>query len=143
LMIAMSAPSALYIVSQRAAYKNWKSRVFMIPALVIIGTGIAVNNSRAVFEAIIGIHSPFIRTPKKGDDQKKAYKVPVPITGIVEIIFGLYCLYSLFCYIQFKKYLIGPFLAIYALGYLYIGILTVFHGRLNAIQCYEVVKENT
>lgn len=131
LFFSMSAPSALYMVSQKAGYSHWLSRIIYLPVLVITGTGIALSNSRAVFEALIGHKSPFIRTPKKGDLQKKAYKTSLPVSAVLEILLGLYCAFSFVMYIQNGKYLVGPFLGIYATGYLYTGILTLAHAAVT------------
>jgi len=127
LLFSMSAPSALYLVSQRAAYTNWVSRIIWLPVLIVIGTGIAISNSRAVFEALIGKKSGFIRTPKKGDAEKKVYATTLPVSALIEIAMGIYCTVSFFAYLSYGLYLVGPFLAIYASGFLYTGFLTLAH----------------
>lgn len=59
----------LYALSQALLYGGsslpgrWLARM---PFLVLLGIGIAVNNSRAVLEALFGLSSPFERTPKTG-----------------------------------------------------------------------------
>ena len=125
---SMMAPSTLYFVSQRASYQDWFRRVSYLPFLVVIGVGIAVSNSRAVIEAIIGRKSGFVRTPKKGDREIKHYKIRLPWSGIVEIALGAYCAWSLGYYLAAGKYLVGPFLAAYASGFLFIGLLTLAHA---------------
>lgn len=129
LLFSMTAPSALYLISQRAAYKNWFARILWLPVLVVVGTGIAVSNSRAVFEAIIGKKSEFIRTPKKGDVQKKTYKAVIPVSALIEIGLGCYCTASFFAYMAYGKYLVGPFLAIYSAGFLFTGLMTIAQVR--------------
>jgi len=125
LALSMAAPSALYLVSQRAAYSDWPRRMTALPLLVMVGVGLAVSNSRAVFEALIGRESGFVRTPKRGDREIKAYRIHLPWTSVVEIGVGVYCLFSLHIYLGAAKYLIGPFLAIYAAGFLFVGFLTL------------------
>jgi len=124
LLFAMTAPSALYFVSQRAAYNDWKRKVLFLPFLVAVGTGLAVSNTRAVLEAVCGIKSGFIRTPKKGDRGVKNYRVKMPWTAFLEIILGFYCAVSLFYYLSMGKYFVGPFLAVYTAGFLFTGFLT-------------------
>lgn len=122
----MMAPSSLYLVSQQAAYsRDWPRRVLCLPALVVMGVGLAVSNSKAVFEALVGRKSGFIRTPKKGDREKKRYRVRLPWTALVELAVGAYCMASLTVYLLQGKYLVGPFLAMYAAGFLFIGLLTL------------------
>ncbi|MDY6971359.1 MAG: glycosyltransferase [Thermodesulfobacteriota bacterium] len=125
---SMVAPTMLYFVGQRAGYPDWLKRIIYLPFLVIIGVGIAVSNSRAVLEAIIGKESGFVRTPKRGHREIKRYTVTVPWSAFLEILVGLYCACSLQYYLLAGKYLIGPFLAIYTAGFLFIGMLTVFHS---------------
>jgi cellulose synthase/poly-beta-1,6-N-acetylglucosamine synthase-like glycosyltransferase len=125
---SMIAPSTLYIVSQRAVYPDYFKRIIYMPFLVIVGVGIAVSNSRAVLEAIIGRESGFVRTPKRGDREIKRYTVTVPWSAFFEILMGIYCVLSLKYYLSAGKYLVGPFLAIYAAGFLFIGFLTIFHA---------------
>jgi cellulose synthase/poly-beta-1,6-N-acetylglucosamine synthase-like glycosyltransferase len=125
LALSMAAPSALYLVSQRAAYPDWRRRITALPLLVMVGVGLAVSNSRAVLEALIGRESGFVRTPKRGDREIKAYRIHLPWTSVAEIGVGAYCLFSLHIYLGAAKYLIGPFLAIYAAGFLFVGFLTL------------------
>jgi hypothetical protein len=129
LVISMSAPSMLYIYSQKYIYVNWKKRVLRLPFLVIIGVGIAVSNSKAVFEALVGIKSDFIRTPKKGDREKKRYKHSKSRIAVVEMTLGLYCFISFLVYLAAGKYLVGPFLFIYSLGFLCVGTRTWLEGN--------------
>lgn len=125
LLLSMTAPSALYLVSQRAAYRDWPRRVLFMPFLVVLGVGIAISNTRAVAEALAGHESPFIRTPKRGDREIKRYRTSLPGLAFAEILMGCYCVFSLHFYLDAGKYLIGPFLAMYAMGFLFIGVLTL------------------
>src|SRR6476659_1473391 len=54
-----------YMVCQREIYKDqWITRLKYLPLLMSIGIGLAVNNARAVFEAVAGKQTEFARTPK-------------------------------------------------------------------------------
>lgn len=125
--ISMLAPSALYAVSQQAAYEHWGRHLLMLPLLVVIGIGIALSNTQAVFEALAGRPSEFVRTPKRGELTKKAYPLKLPAMALLEIMLGLYCTWSLAVYLSAGKYLVGPFLGAYAAGFLFIGLLSVVH----------------
>src|ERR671918_1485713 len=65
-VFATCGPSAIYVSSQRVLYPDWRSKVRWIPLLTLIGTGIALNNSRAVIEGLRLSGGNFIRTPKLG-----------------------------------------------------------------------------
>jgi len=132
--LATFGPSSMYIFSQRILYRDWKSRIRYLPFLMCLGTGIAVNNTKAVLEALFGIESGFIRTPKygiksKGDRWKdKRYSIPLNSVSILEFFLGLYSLTGLFMFLFFSKYLISPFLFIYTAGFFYVFFLSVKHG---------------
>ena len=129
LAMAMAAPSTLYLISQRASYeKDWLGRVVYLPFLVAVGIGIAISNTRAVLEALMGHESPFVRTPKKGDREFMPYRIRLPWSGFLEIALGIYCAGSLGYYLAAGKYLVGPFLAAYAAGFLFVGLLTLAHA---------------
>lgn len=56
-----------YIVAQQAIRpKSWWKEIFYLPVLLALGVGMAVNNAKAVLEAVIGHQSGFVRTPKYG-----------------------------------------------------------------------------
>jgi hypothetical protein len=99
-----------------------------------LGTGIAVNNTKAVLEALFGIKSGFIRTPKYGIQDKaeswqsKRYTIPLSSISILEFLLGLYSLTGLLMFLFFSKYLVSPFLLIYTSGFFYVFFLSVKHG---------------
>lgn len=120
ILISLTGPSALYCVSQfsQGHRKGWN--LLHLPGLVCIGVGIALSNTRAVLEAFTGVDSPFVRTPKSGD-QIKQYSFKANWFPILEILMGIYCAFSFAYYLQAGKYIIGQFLLIYTLGFLTVG----------------------
>ena len=134
LCLATFGPSSLYLFSQRILYRNWKSRIKYLPFLMCLGTGIAVNNTKAILEALFDIKSGFIRTPKYGIQNKgeswrsKRYVIPLTSISVLELFLGLYSLTGLLMFLFFSKYLISPFLFIYTSGFFYVFFLSVKHG---------------
>jgi len=134
LCLATFGPSSLYLFSQRILYRDWKTRIKYLPFLMCLGTGIAVNNTKAVLEALVGIKSGFIRTPKYGIQKKgenwknKHYAIPLNAISILEFFLGLYSLTGLLMFLFFSKYLVSPFLLIYTSGFFYVFFLSVKHG---------------
>jgi cellulose synthase/poly-beta-1,6-N-acetylglucosamine synthase-like glycosyltransferase len=124
-LLSMMAPSTLYCVSQRAAYRDWRRRLPRLPLLVLLGVGLAAYNSRAVVEALLGHQSAFVRTPKRGASETVRYRVQVPWGAFPELFLGGYCLLSLTAYWSHGRLFVGPFLAIYALGFLSVGLLAL------------------
>jgi cellulose synthase/poly-beta-1,6-N-acetylglucosamine synthase-like glycosyltransferase len=132
--LATCGPSSMYMFSQQIIYKDWKRRIKFIPLLMCLGTGIAVNNTKAVLEALLNLPSSFIRTPKYGIRarcdrwQGKCYAIPLSPLSVIELLFGLYSLAGLCLFLFFGKYLVSPFLVIYTLGFFYVFFLSVMQG---------------
>jgi hypothetical protein len=134
LCLATLGPSSMYIFSQRILYSDWKTRIKYLPFLMCLGTGIAVNNTKAVLEALLNIQSGFIRTPKYGINKKgdrwkgKQYSIPLTTVSVLEFFLGIYSLAGLLMFLLFSKYLVSPFLLIYTCGFFYVFFLSVKHG---------------
>jgi cellulose synthase/poly-beta-1,6-N-acetylglucosamine synthase-like glycosyltransferase len=134
LCLATFGPSSMYLFSQRLLYKDWKNRIKYLPFLMCIGTGIAVNNTKAVLEALFDIKSGFIRTPKYGIQHRqdrwrgKHYSIPLNSVSILEFFLGLYSLAGLILFLFFSKYLVSPFLLIYTAGFFSVFFLSIKHG---------------
>lgn len=130
MIAASSGPSLMYMVSQYFIGNKIHKKILLIPPLMLIGTGLAVNNAKAVIEALIKYDTPFHRTPKKGETRVKATYRPIKdITSLLEILVGLYCLVCYQMFIGFSSLLVSPFLVIYAAGFLFVGILSIVHFR--------------
>ncbi len=67
MLLALLGPSTLYCAAQLLKGGDWRRTVLLLPALIALGIGLAVNNSRAVWEALRSQQGgEFIRTPKLG-----------------------------------------------------------------------------
>ncbi|MFO7693931.1 MAG: glycosyltransferase family 2 protein [Vicinamibacterales bacterium] len=133
-----------YIVSQREIHPAWKSRLRYIPFLMALGIGLAVNNTRAVIEALARHETAFARTPKygieRGSDQwaGKKYQQAVAVQPLIEIALGLYFTMTVFYALANGIYGTLPFLVLFQVGFLYTGLLSVIQqfgggqGVLNA-----------
>jgi hypothetical protein len=58
---------------------------------------------------------------------KKKHKMKFPGVALLELAVGAYCIFGLFEYIDARVFLIGPFLALYAIGFLSVGVLSIAH----------------
>ncbi len=127
MVLGMTGPSAIYLSSQRYLYpQTWYRHLWYMPLLMVTGIGIAISNTCAVLEALFSHKvGEFIRTPKKGSGKKSSYKVKAKVHPLWEIALGLYCCISLGFYLYEENYLIGPFLLIYATGFLYMGFTSL------------------
>ncbi|MFQ5962754.1 MAG: glycosyltransferase [Candidatus Scalinduaceae bacterium] len=141
IFLGASAPSFLYIVSQKVGYRDWWKRCLFIPALMFIGCGVAINNTKAVLEALFNIKSDFVRTPKYGVIRRgkniiaKNYTLPVKLFFVSEILLSIYCFIGFIQYTNDKKFVFGPFLLMYAIGFFYVGILSLLQKFNEKIKC--------
>jgi cellulose synthase/poly-beta-1,6-N-acetylglucosamine synthase-like glycosyltransferase len=120
-----------YAMSQREAYRDWKSRLKYLPAVLAVGIGLAVNNSRAVLEGLFGGSGEFKRTPKygikrTGDDwQHKKYTQSMPIQPFIEVALGVYFTMTVVYALAHEIYGTVPFLMLFQFGYLYTGVMSI------------------
>jgi len=124
LLAATLGPSTLYIVATLRNPERKLTFLLWLPFLVLYGTGIAISNSIAIFEAVIGKSSAFIRTPKKGDRRKSGYRLNRSRLWLAEIFLGIYSLGSMASSIISGNYLVLPFLSLFVLGFFSVGIRT-------------------
>ena len=152
-IFATCGPSAIYVSSQRVLYPDWRSKVRWIPLLTLIGTGIAVNNSRAVIEGLRLSGGNFIRTPKFGIQRRgdrparlRAYWLKVDLLPYLELALGLYALLAFGMALVTGGIWISPFLFIYACGFLYVSLtgigesLDLITWRFRLIEEVKAVK---
>jgi cellulose synthase/poly-beta-1,6-N-acetylglucosamine synthase-like glycosyltransferase len=127
ILVSSLAPSTLYLVAQKMSRKNWKSRILSLPTLMALGVGVALNNTRAVLSALSGQKGAFIRTPKAGDKTIAVYRSKFPVASVFELVLGAYCFLGFVLYTTAEKYLVGPFLGLYAVGFCVVGVMSLAH----------------
>jgi cellulose synthase/poly-beta-1,6-N-acetylglucosamine synthase-like glycosyltransferase len=130
-------PGAYLIVIRGMYDKSWKSKAKLLPSLLIYNAGMSVNNTVAVFDAVIGKKNEFHRTPKYGivtkkdDWRDKAYNLPFTQTTLLEIFFGVYGIMGIFISIFSNNPVFVPIIAIQALGFFYIAYMSLSHTRFK------------
>jgi len=65
-LFALAGMVTAHLIAQRTLHPDWPSRLARFPWWLIASMGLAVNNTRAAAQALLGRRSPFIRTPKGG-----------------------------------------------------------------------------
>jgi cellulose synthase/poly-beta-1,6-N-acetylglucosamine synthase-like glycosyltransferase len=138
-----------YLISQREAYPDWKTRVRYLPVVMAIGIGLAINNTRAVIEALSGQAGEFTRTPKYGierrqdDWQHKKYHQAMPIQPFVEVAFGIYFTMTVVYALANGIYGTLPFLILFQFGFLYLGLMSIlqqFRGDDLLVKSAQTAK---
>ncbi|MFN7979549.1 MAG: cellulose synthase family protein [Vicinamibacterales bacterium] len=143
---ATASVANFYMVCQRELYpRTWTERLKYLPFLMSIGIGLAVNNTRAVIEALMHKQSEFARTPKyriegggngpsSGEWMAKKYRQAVLVQPLVELALGLYFTATLVYALANGIYGTVPFLMLFQVGFLYTGLLSLvqqFGGDLD------------
>jgi len=130
-------PGAYIVIIQGMYDKSWKSKAKLLPALLVYNAGMSVNNTVAVFDAVLGKKNEFLRTPKYGivtkdDDWKnKAYNLPFTQTTLLEIFFGVYGIMGIFISIFSNNPVFVPIILLQTLGFFYIAYMSLSHTRFK------------
>ncbi|YCM42704.1 glycosyltransferase [Verrucomicrobiaceae bacterium 227] len=130
LIVATFGPSVLYLTSQRYLYpKTWWRRIYWLPGMVTLGFGICLSNTRAVLEALMGVQSGFVRTPKKGDAPGKKYRTKREWIPYLEIVAAFYCVATMIGLLSQGVFGGVIFFCFYGLGFLTTGVRSLSEQR--------------
>ena len=128
---ATASVANFYMVCQRELHTDWVTRLKYLPFLMSVGIGLTVNNTRAVFEALFNQQSEFARTPKYRIEGRadewigKKYRQSFVIQPMIELGLGLYFTATVFYALGNGLYATVPFLMLFQIGFLYMGLLSV------------------
>jgi hypothetical protein len=127
-----------YALSQRELFpKTWKKCLIYLPMLMAIGIGLTVTNSKAVMEAIFGVQSAFVRTPKfrvtkKGEkSQANKYRKRLKLAPWIELALGAWFMAAIVYTFMNHNYFTAPFLILFVVGFWYTGLMSIFQGRFD------------
>ncbi len=124
LSLASVGPPLLYAVAQRRLSKRlWLRRFAYLPVLTLLGMGLCLNNSLAVWQALTNRPGPFLRTPKFSVEDRadswrgSSYALALDPVVLGEAILALYALGGVFLAVAAGKWWSVPFLLLYAAGF--------------------------
>ena len=135
-LAATASVCFFYVATQRElGLTGWK-RVKYLPFIMSLGIGLAINNAKAVIEALLNQQSAFARTPKTGSEGKsirssvkRSYLGARTMMPLIELGFGLYFSGALWFAIDAGIWTSVPFLVLFQVGFLYVGAMSLFQGR--------------
>lgn len=134
--VGFGSVAAFYVAAQRrVGLPVWRS-LLMVPFVLALDIGLAVHKTRAVCEALVGHRTGFVRTPKMALVQRgqrwaaNAYLRGSLVAGVPELVLAAWCLHGA------GSMVLGstvdpwpvPFLLLFAVGFGYVGTLSVAHG---------------
>jgi len=134
-VLASISTFLFYLYAQRAIHLDWRRRLLLFPVFMAGSMGFAVNNSRAVMEAVIGKKSEFKRTPKyriveTDDDWKKKKYVQKKIgwAVVVELLLASYFVFGIAMSISYLEIAAIPFQLMFLFGFGTVGMLSLRHA---------------
>lgn len=119
LLAGLVPPLLLYAVAQWRLQRPLR-RLLALPALMSFGTGIALANTRAAWQALRGRTSEFVRTPKHGSG-RGSYRA-APAHGLGELGLGALGLLGLIGIWNSGTPWLAPIVLLYVLGFLGQGL---------------------
>ena len=143
--------SSFYLVSQKELFpRTWLRTFLYLPALMGLGIGLTITNSKAVLEALFGIKSPFARTPKYRVVSKKEksaaakkYRKRLGLIPYVELLIGCYFALTIWYAMVNENYFTVPFLFLFVFGYWYTGIMSLMQGRFDVFGQARAAEEHS
>ena len=116
--------------------KSWLRAVLMTPVLMAAGATLTVINTKAVLEALFGVQTSFVRTPKyaitgtqtrenKKAESVKKYRSRSGFLPWIELALGSYFLFMVMYAVDTLNYLAVPLLSVFVAGYYWAAFSTL------------------
>src|SRR5687768_1357629 len=119
--------SAVWYLDEKRA-----PRLMHLPLVMGLGIGLAFSNARAVLEALLGVKSEFVRTPKYRVEEtsdatwkKKKYRRKRGLLPLLEIGFAFYFLLAIIYSSRLHMWGTIPFLLLFFFGFGYMGVMSL------------------
>ncbi len=134
-LAATASVSFFYVATQREIGQGWWGRLKYLPFLMSLGIGMAINQSKAVLEALFDRQSDFARTPKTGSEGKSSIVVKKSYRGkrswvpAIELTFATYFGIAAWYAVENDIWTSLPYILLFQLGFLYVGLSSVFEWR--------------
>ncbi|MCH7808884.1 MAG: glycosyltransferase [Planctomycetes bacterium] len=127
ILLSAFAPSLVYAYARYSLDGRWLG-FRTIPSMFVLGCGLCVNNSLAVFRGLFLRGGEFVRTPKSGSTAERvkgsSYNLTTNKMWIVELALGVYSALSFIVYYSNYHRVFSFFLLVYAIGFCVVGWLS-------------------
>lgn len=134
-VLASISTFLFYMYAQKAIHLDWRRRLLLFPVFLAGSMGFAVNNTKAVIEALIGKKTGFARTPKEGivgsapKPKVKKYKSnKFSWTVLFEILLAVYFAVGIGISMYYLEIAAIPFQLLFLLGFGTVGYLSLRHA---------------
>ena len=128
-----------FLYAQKDAGENWKKKILLFPLFLSGSMGLALNNTKALFEGLFRNDNKFVRTPKFGDKlaKEEIFKNKylafdkLDFVIIAEFALAAYSFVAILIAILRKEYSAIPFTLFYLFGF---GSIFYLSFKTNFIQ---------
>lgn len=133
-VLASISTFLFYMYGQKAIHLDWRKRILLFPVFLAGSMGLAVNNTKAVLEALVGKKTEFTRTPKDGDKapkntiKKKYRQNRVTLLVAVELLLTLYFIVGIGYSLYHLEIAAIPFQILFLLGFGTVGLMSLRHA---------------
>jgi hypothetical protein len=128
-VFATSSHALFFLLpGRRGARKAWR----VLPAVLALGTGMAVAQSLAVFDALRGRRSAFVRTPKRGDGSG-SYRAGNVGSGWIELALSAWHVVGILGAAALERWGSIPFMLLFASGFAWVGLLALSERKQLAV----------
>lgn len=134
-VLASVSTFLFYTYAQKAIHIDWRKRLLLFPVFLAGSMGFAVNNTKAVLEALIGKKTGFARTPKDGMigtkpvAKKSDYKLKkVSTVVVIELLLTLYFVAGIIISAIYLEIAAMPFQLLFLLGFGTVGYMSLRHA---------------
>lgn len=130
-ILALISTFLLYTTAQKNIYQNWIKKSLIFPVFLVGTMGLALSNTKAVFEGFINLKSEFVRTPKYVSINEvpiiNKYIVTNKISFLllIELVFTLYSLIAVVLSIYYLEFAALPFNLMFFLGFFSVSVLSL------------------
>ena len=151
MVLACFSAATFYTASQREVVHTWWGSIKYIPFLMCLGIGISLNNARAALSGLFSEGGEFDRTPKFADgtgggqapaapkQTRRRHRKRFDFQTGLELVMGASFLLGI-CLCAADTEVAGciPFLALFMIGYFYVGGCSLAGKRLAAPRAASV-----
>jgi len=132
-VLASISTFLFYMFAQRAIHLDWRRRLLLFPVFLAGSMGLAVNNTKAVLEALFNKKSGFARTPKAGDNKttwKKMQYKQRRISGLVfiELFMAFYFVIGIVISAAYLEIAAIPFQFMFLMGFGTVAYMSLKHA---------------
>jgi len=130
-------PPLVYVISQHRLHRDWTRRLTSLPLLILVGIGMAWNNTMAGWRGLTRWGGTFARTPKFRVEGKagkwldNSYRLDIDVSIIGEASLTVYALAATVLAHQAGRYAMVPFLLLYAAAFGTVAGLELRQGLIS------------